>query len=75
MGGYVALALAESSVERAGQNAQETQAGFEKINKTLLLNSTPLAVSDIRKQERNRAIAMIQTYPQVFVTMAVKQFF
>jgi len=75
MGGYVALALAESSLERAGLPAQETLAGSEKINKILLLNSTPLAVSDIRKQERNRAIAMIQTYPQVFVTMAVKQFF
>jgi pimeloyl-ACP methyl ester carboxylesterase len=65
MGGYVALALADSSFGRVSG----------KINKLLLLNSTPLADSDIRKQERNRAIAMIQTYPQAFVAMAVKHLF
>jgi len=75
MGGYVALALAESLLERSVLSAQETQASCEKIDKILLLNSTPLADSDIRKQERNRAIGMIQKYPQAFVTMAVKHLF
>ena len=75
MGGYVALALAELCLGQASLQTQDTQAGSEQINKILLLNSTPLADSEIRKQERNRAIAMIQKYPQAFVTMAIKHLF
>lgn len=75
MGGYVALALAESYLGQASLQTQDTRAGTEKINKILLLNSTPLADSEIRKHERNRAIAMIQKYPQAFVTMAIKHLF
>jgi pimeloyl-ACP methyl ester carboxylesterase len=75
MGGYVALALAELCLQRANLGNQSTQASSEEINKILLLNSTPLADSKIRKQERNRAIGMIQKYPQAFVTMAVKHLF
>ena len=75
MGGYVALALAELCLQRASLGNQNTQASSKEINKILLLNSTPLADSEIRKQERNRAIGMIQKYPQAFVTMAVKHLF
>jgi pimeloyl-ACP methyl ester carboxylesterase len=75
MGGYVALALAELCLRRASLHSQDTQVSSEEINKILLLNSTPLADSANRKQERNRAIGMIQKYPQAFVTMAVKHLF
>ena len=61
MGGYVALALAELH--------------SEKIKKLVLLNSSPLADSDSKKIERDRAITMIQKYPEAFVRMAVKHLF
>lgn len=61
MGGYVALALAELQ--------------SEKINKLILLNSTSLADSEAKQKERNRAITMIQKYPDAFIRMAVKHLF
>ncbi|SDG95596.1 alpha/beta fold hydrolase [Psychroflexus sediminis] len=61
MGGYVALALAELQPE--------------KIKKLILLNSSPLPDSETKQQERNRAITMIQKYPEAFIRMAVKHLF
>ena len=61
MGGYVALALAEFISDR--------------IKKLILLNSSSLADSEVKKKERNRAITMIQKHPQAFVSMAVKHLF
>lgn len=61
MGGYVALALAELHPE--------------KIKKLILLNSSSLADSEIKQKERNRAIRMIQKYPEAFINMAVKHLF
>lgn len=61
MGGYVALALAELVSER--------------IEKLILLNSSPLADSEVKQKERNRAIGMIQKYPEAFIRMAVKHLF
>ena len=61
MGGYVALALAELHPE--------------KIKKLILLNSSPLADSEVKQKERDRAIIMIQDHPEVFVRMAVKHLF
>lgn len=61
MGGYVALALAEIV--------------SEKINKLILLNSSPLADSRAKQKERNRAINIIQKYPDAFINMAVKHLF
>ena len=61
MGGYVALALAELHPE--------------KIKKLILLNSSPLADSEVKQKERDRAIVMIQNYPEAFVRMAVKHLF
>lgn len=61
MGGYVALAIAELH--------------SEKIKKLILLNSTSLADSETKQKERNRAITMIQRYPDAFISMAVKHLF
>ncbi|MFD0931878.1 alpha/beta fold hydrolase [Psychroflexus salinarum] len=61
MGGYVALALAELK--------------SEKIKKLILLNSSSLADSEVKQKERNRAITMIQKYPDAFIRMAVKHLF
>lgn len=61
MGGYVALALAELV--------------SEKIDKLILLNSSFLADSETKQKERNRAIMMIQKYPDAFISMAVKHLF
>jgi pimeloyl-ACP methyl ester carboxylesterase len=61
MGGYVALAIAELA--------------SEKIEKLILLNSSSLADSEAKKKERNRAIKMIQKYPEAFISMAVKHLF
>jgi pimeloyl-ACP methyl ester carboxylesterase len=70
MGGYVALALAESNPP-----ACLGRASSERIKKLILLNSSPLADSEDKKKERNRAINMIQKYPEAFVRMAVKHLF
>lgn len=61
MGGYVALALAELA--------------SDKIKKLILLNSSSLADSEVKQKERNRAIGMIQKYPEAFIRMAVKHLF
>lgn len=61
MGGYVALALAEFR--------------SEKIKKLILLNSSSLADSEDKKTERDRAVTMIQKYPEAFISMAVKHLF
>ncbi|NEV93031.1 alpha/beta hydrolase [Psychroflexus sp. YR1-1] len=63
MGGYVALALAE------------LKPGSGKMDKLILLNSTSLADSETKQQERNRAITMIQKYPEAFISMSVKHLF
>lgn len=79
MGGYVALALAElappACLGRARLRDLDGQAGSERIEKFILLNSTPLADSEIKQKERNRAIMMIQKYPEAFINMAVKHLF
>ncbi|WP_019037369.1 alpha/beta fold hydrolase [Psychroflexus tropicus] len=70
MGGYVALALAEPN-----PHACLGGSGSERIKKLILLNSSPLADSESKKKERNRAITMIQKHPEAFVRMAVKHLF
>lgn len=64
MGGYVALALAEACSKHS-----------KKISKLVLLNSGPLPDSETKQKERNRAISVIQKYPEAFVSMAVKHLF
>ena len=61
MGGYVALALAEMAPHR--------------IKKLIMLNSSSLSDSEAKKIDRNRAISMVQKYPNAFVSMAVKHLF
>lgn len=61
MGGYVALALAEIHPY--------------KIEKLILLNSSSLSDSEEKKKDRNRAIRLVQKYPDAFVSMAVKHLF
>lgn len=79
MGGYVALALAElnprACLGRVRLRALDGQAGSEKIDKLILLNSSFLADSETKQKERNRAITMIQKYPDAFISMAVKHLF
>jgi pimeloyl-ACP methyl ester carboxylesterase len=70
MGGYVALALAESNPPSC-----LGEASSERIKKLILLNSSSLADAEDKKKERNRAITMIQKHPEAFVRMAVKHLF
>jgi pimeloyl-ACP methyl ester carboxylesterase len=61
MGGYVALALAET---------------HPQLVKTLvLLNSSPIADSADRKINRNRALAIIDKNKDAFVSMAISNLF
>ena len=57
MGGYVALAFLEKYPE--------------KIDKLILLNSTPAADSEQRKTDRERAVSLVQKNKQSFVSMAI----
>ncbi len=68
MGGYVALAIAEIL-----QN--EEQIYGPKLDKLILLNSSPVPDSKEKQKQRNRAIKMIQKYPDAFISMAVKHLF
>lgn len=70
MGGYVTLALAESNSPSC-----LGRAGSERIKKLILLNSSSLADSEVKKKERDRAVSMIQKHPEAFVRMAVKHLF
>ena len=61
MGGYVTLAFAEQFPE--------------KINSLILLNSTSAEDSDDRKQNRERALAVIDRNPSAFISMAISNLF
>jgi pimeloyl-ACP methyl ester carboxylesterase len=61
MGGYVALAFAE----RHPQNC----------NGIVLLNSTSKPDSEERKQNRNRAIELVKTHKEAFLSMAITNLF
>jgi len=61
MGGYVALAFAELFPTR--------------IQKLLLLNSTPLADSSERVANRNRAIRLVKQNKDAFISMAITNLF
>ncbi len=61
MGGYVALAFAELFPE--------------KVEKIILLNSTPAADSDDRKENRDRALKIIDQNPQAYISMAIRNLF
>ncbi|SRX52381.1 alpha/beta fold hydrolase [Aequorivita sp. CIP111184] len=61
MGGYVALAYAEMFTE--------------KIEKLILLNSTPIADSEEKKENRNRALKVIDQNPQAYISMAIGNLF
>jgi len=61
MGGYVALAFAELFPTR--------------IQKLLLLNSTPLADSPERVDNRNRAIRLVKQNKDAFISMAITNLF
>ena len=57
MGGYVTLAIAELYPD--------------KVEKIVLLNSTPVADSDERKKTRDRAIRVMKKNPRAFISMAI----
>ncbi|WP_424492553.1 alpha/beta fold hydrolase [Salinimicrobium sp. GXAS 041] len=57
MGGYVALAYLEKYPE--------------EINKLILLNSTPAADSEEKKQNRERSISVVKKNKAAFVSMAI----
>ena len=61
MGGYVTIAYAELFPE--------------KIDKLILLNSTPEADSEERKENRNRALKVIGQNPSSFISMAITNLF
>ncbi|MEH6763546.1 MAG: alpha/beta hydrolase [Aequorivita antarctica] len=61
MGGYVALAYAEMF--------------SEKVEKLILLNSTPIVDSEERKENRNRALKVIDQNPQAYISMAIGNLF
>lgn len=61
MGGYVALAYAELFPE--------------KVDKLILLNSSPAADSEERKKNRNRAIKVIDKNPNAYISMAIGNLF
>ncbi len=57
MGGYVALAYAETYEE--------------EIEKLILLNSSPTADSAERKENRNRSLSIVDKIPQAYISMAI----
>ncbi|MAP80271.1 MAG: alpha/beta hydrolase [Aequorivita sp.] len=57
MGGYVALAL--------------TERFSEKVNKLILLNSSPFPDSKQRQENRNRALKVIEQNNKAFISMAI----
>ncbi|OAD90692.1 alpha/beta hydrolase [Aequorivita soesokkakensis] len=61
MGGYVALAYAELFPE--------------KVERLILLNSTPIADSEERKENRDRALKVIDQNPQAYISMAIGNLF
>ena len=61
MGGYVALAIAEAYPKN--------------VTKMVLLNSTPFADSDERKQKRQQAIGVIENNPQLFIKTVIPNLF
>ncbi len=61
MGGYVVLAYAEMFTE--------------KVEKLILLNSTPVADSEERKENRNRALKVIDQNPRAYINMAIGNLF
>lgn len=61
MGGYVTMAYAELFPE--------------KMDKLILLNSTPAADSEERKENRNRALKVIDQNPSAFISMAITNLF
>lgn len=61
MGGYVALAFAERHPQMCSE--------------MILLNSTPKADSDERKENRDRAIALVKKHKDAFLSMAITNLF
>ncbi|MGO3183951.1 MAG: alpha/beta fold hydrolase [Aequorivita sp.] len=61
MGGYVTMAYAELFPE--------------KIEKLILLNSTPAADSEEKKENRNRALKVIDQNASAFISMAITNLF
>ncbi len=61
MGGYIVLAYAEMF--------------SEKVEKLILLNSTPVADSEEKKKTRNRALKVIDQNPQAYINMAIGNLF
>jgi pimeloyl-ACP methyl ester carboxylesterase len=61
MGGYVALSYGERY--------------SEKIKGVVLLNSTALADSDIKKGDRDRAIKVMQKNPSIFINESIPNLF
>jgi len=61
MGGYVTLAYAEMF--------------SEKVDKLILLNSTPAADSEERKANRNRALKIVDQNLQAYISMAIGNLF
>ena len=57
MGGYVTMAYAEMYPD--------------KVEKIVLLNSTPIADSEERKETRDRALKIIDRSPQAYISMAI----
>lgn len=61
MGGYITMAFAVLFPE--------------KIQKLVLLNSTPAADNEERKENRNRALRVIDKNPSAFISMAITNLF
>lgn len=61
MGGYVTMAFAEIFPQ--------------KIEQLILLNSTPTADSEERKENRNRALKVFGQNPSAFISMAITNLF
>ncbi|WP_310991494.1 alpha/beta fold hydrolase [Aequorivita marina] len=61
MGGYITMAFAELFPE--------------KIERLILLNSTPAADSEERKENRNRALKVIESNKNAFISMAITNLF
>lgn len=60
MGGYVALAYAEI---------------YDKVEKLILLNSSPAADSEERKENRDRSLKIIDKIPDAYISMAIGNLF
>ncbi|PQB05638.1 alpha/beta fold hydrolase [Aureitalea marina] len=61
MGGYVSLALLENHAD--------------SVDRIMLLNSTPEADSDMRKENRNRGIELLYRNPSTFISSLIRQLF